>query len=139
MTTPRRRPLIRKSRRGQSTVEMALVFPVCLAVMLGIIEFSRALFSYSIVANAAREGARYGIMHPTWEDSDDNADPDNIEYRARRLTTGLDADRLTLRISFPDTTKRTGDRLRVTAIYAFRMIYPLFDINLRSSATMRIE
>lgn len=41
-------------------VEFALVFPLFLMLLLGIIEMGRILFIYSAVFTAAREGARYG-------------------------------------------------------------------------------
>ena len=131
--------------RGQSTVEMALMFPVFLLVLLGIIEFSRAFYAYSVVSNAAREGARYGIMHPTWVDSDDNGDPNNIEFRARRLTTGLQASNLTITTTFPDTTRTSGDRVKVEVVYQLVLILPVDQlisaqgVRLGSSSIMRIE
>ena len=44
---------------GQGMVEFALVLPILLLVMLGIIEFGRLLFTYSMISAASREGARY--------------------------------------------------------------------------------
>lgn len=41
-------------------VEFALVLPVLLLLVLGLIEFGRLLFIYSSVATASREAARYG-------------------------------------------------------------------------------
>jgi Flp pilus assembly protein TadG len=40
---------------------MALVLPVFLTVVLGIIEFGRAMMISNLLANAAREGARLAI------------------------------------------------------------------------------
>lgn len=45
---------------AQSMVEFALVFPVLLLIIYGIIEMGRMLFIYVALTNAAREGARYG-------------------------------------------------------------------------------
>ncbi|MER3399978.1 MAG: hypothetical protein C4313_02410 [Thermoflexus sp.] len=44
--------------RGQGLVEFALILPVLLLFMLGIMEFGRLLFIYTEVSNAAREGLR---------------------------------------------------------------------------------
>ncbi|NCO40166.1 MAG: pilus assembly protein TadG [Armatimonadetes bacterium CG_4_10_14_3_um_filter_66_18] len=129
----------RRSRRGQAAVETALVLPLFLVVIMGIIEASRAMYTYSVVSNAAREGARYGIMHPTWTDSNANPDPDNIEARARQFTVGLDSAQLTIATSLPDGASTKGNRIRVAAAYSFRMILPLTNLPLQSSATMRIE
>jgi Flp pilus assembly protein TadG len=129
----------RRSRRGQAAVETALVLPIFLVVLMGIIECSRALYAYSVVSNAAREGARYGIMHPTWTNSNANPDPDNIEARARRFTVGLDRSLLTVTTTLPDGTTNKNDRIRVAVAYSFRMVLPFTSLPLRSSATMRIE
>ena len=47
-------------QRGQSLVELAIVVPILLVLLLGLAEVGAALYSYQIVVNAAREGARYG-------------------------------------------------------------------------------
>lgn len=49
-------------RRGTALVEMALVLPVFITVILGIIEFGRALMVGQLVTNSAREGARLAIV-----------------------------------------------------------------------------
>ena len=46
--------------KAQGLVEFALVLPLLLLIILGIMEFGRLLFSYAIVTTASREGARYG-------------------------------------------------------------------------------
>jgi Flp pilus assembly protein TadG len=54
-----------KLEKAQTMVEFALVFPVVLLITYGIIELGRAVFIYSAVSNAAREGARYGAAAGT--------------------------------------------------------------------------
>lgn len=51
-----------ENRRGAVLVEMALVLPIFLAVVLGIIEFGRAMMVSQMITNAAREGTRMGII-----------------------------------------------------------------------------
>jgi Flp pilus assembly protein TadG len=43
-------------------VEMALVLPVFVMITLGIVEFGRAMMVGQLVTNAAREGARLGVV-----------------------------------------------------------------------------
>jgi len=43
-------------------VEMALTLPLFFALVLGIIEFGRAFMVEQVVTNAAREGARHGVL-----------------------------------------------------------------------------
>ena len=47
-----------KHDKGQSLVEFALVIPILLLLMVGIMEFSRAWMTKNIMTAAAREGAR---------------------------------------------------------------------------------
>jgi hypothetical protein len=46
--------------RGQGMVEFALVLPILLVLVFGIIEAGRLLFLYSAVLSSSREAARYG-------------------------------------------------------------------------------
>ncbi|MEP0804592.1 MAG: Ig-like domain repeat protein [Chloroflexota bacterium] len=46
--------------RAQAIVEFAIVLPILLLVVYGLIETGRLLFIYSSVNNAARQAARYG-------------------------------------------------------------------------------
>lgn len=49
--------------KGQATVEFALVLPLLLLVVYGLIEVGRAVFIYSSVTNASREASRYGSAY----------------------------------------------------------------------------
>jgi hypothetical protein len=52
-----------RNKKGQSMVELALVLPVLLLILCGIIEFGW-IFSNTILANnACREAARYAAVH----------------------------------------------------------------------------
>ncbi|GAB2834599.1 TadE/TadG family type IV pilus assembly protein [Lentzea nigeriaca] len=48
--------------RGAAAVEFALVLPVLLLVMCGIIDFGRALHAQVVLTQAAREGARLAAL-----------------------------------------------------------------------------
>lgn len=50
-------------RLGQALVEFAFVLPVFLLLVYSIIEFGRYVYTVQILNNAAREGARYAIVH----------------------------------------------------------------------------
>jgi Flp pilus assembly protein TadG len=49
--------------RGQSLVEFALVLPILLILLLGILDFGRAVAAYNGVSNAARTGVRVAIVN----------------------------------------------------------------------------
>lgn len=54
----------KRFKRGQATVEFALVLSVLLLLLFGIIEVSRLVFMNSAVENGAREGVRYVSLSP---------------------------------------------------------------------------
>ncbi|HEX5039095.1 MAG TPA: TadE family protein [Candidatus Limnocylindria bacterium] len=51
--------------RGQSLVEFALILPVFVLLIVGILDFGRAVFAFNTLNNAAREGARVAIVDQT--------------------------------------------------------------------------
>ncbi|MDO5865652.1 MULTISPECIES: TadE/TadG family type IV pilus assembly protein [Paenarthrobacter] len=53
----------KKNERGAVAVEMALLLPVLLLILIGVIEFGRALNVQVSLTEAAREGARYAAVH----------------------------------------------------------------------------
>lgn len=56
--------------RGAAAVEFAIIFPILLLVMFGIVEFGTLMYDQIMVTNSAREGARWGstqsvsLAHP---------------------------------------------------------------------------
>ena len=50
-----------RDERGVAAVEFALVLPLLLILMFGIVEFGLAWYSKQVLTNASREGARAGI------------------------------------------------------------------------------
>jgi len=57
---PRRRPT------GQALVEFALVFPVFVLMLMGLIDLGRFVYTDSALSQAAREGARVGAAEAGW-------------------------------------------------------------------------
>src|SRR3954467_14207972 len=52
----------RRHSRGQSVAEFALVIPLFLVMLFGIIDIGRVVWANDALANAAREGARYASV-----------------------------------------------------------------------------
>jgi Flp pilus assembly protein TadG len=93
------------SEQGQDLVEFALLLPLLLLLLLGIIEFGLAVFHYNSIANVGREVARYGSVHPS--ETSLNAfiftDPDTKTVYTediRRWTRGLIVDTETMSITY---------------------------------------
>ncbi len=156
----------RFSERGQATLEAALTFPVLIIVLLGIFDLGRAILAYSTISNAAREGARFGIIHPTWRDSDGVTPYDEsntIEGHAAAYMTTLDASHVQIDVCLPpsnydiatydfdacpneNTDPERGDPLTVTVRYDFLAATPVIsalwgggNLSLGSRTTMELE
>ena len=52
----------RRASPGQGMVELSLVVPVLMLVIVGMSDVPRAIFQYNVISNAAREGAREGVL-----------------------------------------------------------------------------
>lgn len=89
--------------RGQVLAEFALVIPIFLLLALSLLDFARGIFIYSVISDAAREGARYAIVHGSSETDNlpqtgpgsnlPTPDPDgtiNVVPKTRELAFGLD-------------------------------------------------
>jgi len=150
-TPPRsRRRYHAKHEGGQDLIEAALVMPVLLLIILGIMEFGIIVWNYNAISNAAREGARYGIVRP---DTDGNGTcdapggSDSILAVACRMTAGLDASRVTVETSDDCTDSGLLGCITITVSYDAQFISaPIIRavggdpvVHLRSSATMDLE
>src|SRR5947207_2126656 len=53
-----------KGERGQGLVELALMLPVLMLIVIGSLDFGRAIYVDNVLANAARDGARFASVDP---------------------------------------------------------------------------
>ena len=125
-----------KKNKGQSLVETALVLPILLLILMGIIDFGMMFNNYLIVSNASREGARNAAVGAT--DSEINAIVSNV-------VSTLDSSRIVVEISPSETERKKGDELVVKVKYEYRLITPMISallpnpINLIGTTVMRAE
>lgn len=123
--------------RGAAAVEFAFILPILLLILGGIVDFGRAMYTQSILTNAAREGARVAVIgEPTA----------NVVLRAKAaVPTGMRDD-----VNIPPPSQAcpgAEDHVTVTAEVDFDWIIvgPMmnffgasgFSPQLSSSATMR--
>ena len=57
--------------RGQSLVEFALVLPIFLLLLFGLVDGGRLVYHHSVLSQAAREGARLASVEASWIGSTD--------------------------------------------------------------------
>ncbi len=133
-----------KSRRGQAIVEFALVLPVLLLLMVGLINLGLLINSQIVLTQAAWEGARAGA---TLDPSQNEGDA-NIQGAVQNSLIGLvDPSRVLIAID-PDEAARKammgplprGNSLKVSLTYPINLALPMsISLSLTAEATSRIE
>ena len=63
LRTVRSRGLSGRRRRGAAVVEFAIVVPIFVLLVFGMIEFGRMVMVHQLLVGAAREGARQAIVN----------------------------------------------------------------------------
>lgn len=141
-----------KEDTGVSAVEFALILPVLVIILFGIIEFGILLYDKAVITNASREGARAGTVHVAeFMGIDDETLKANVKTMVENLlTTSL------INLGAPDTTANVlvdlsspdpdVDRdLTVTVNYSYDfLVLPNFSgltgqVNLVGETVMRME
>ena len=121
--------MIKKSYYGQSLVEFALILPLFMLIIFGIFDLGRAIYAYSALHNSAREGARYGAVHPC-----DNA---GITNMAQQMAAGLGEG-----ISVNPTLEYSGEgaptRIKVQVVFRFKAVTPLIGNFLGSDGSIAL-
>jgi hypothetical protein len=103
-------------------VEFALIIPLLILFILGIIEVGYALFIYTQVENAAREGARAAAVRPCPSTADTTA---IVSATRDRLPALVDVSTINPAISYPGGGQNYGDEVRVAVNYQFQLLDPL--------------
>jgi len=117
-----------KSEKGQASIEFALVLPLVLLVLLGLLQVGVFMLEKLQVSGAAREGAREAAV---------TSDESRIEQAAKRAAPGM---AISVEV---DRGANRGDPA-VVAVSARPTELPLMGevvdgLRLKSSATMRVE
>ena len=92
VTPERRTRLSNKSERGAVAVEFALLAPVLILILLGIMEFGRAYNVQATLSNAARESVRVMAIH-----NSQSAAKAAAKNAAAVLTPGLKDEKIVLK------------------------------------------
>ena len=139
-TKPSAKPPTKPWHAGQTLIEFALALPIFLLLVFGLVDLGRGFYYYNLLANMAREGARYAIVAPR--------DTNGITNTVRSAAIGLDRSGLTTRPitnQNPTTGYSRGSPITVSLTYSMYAITPMIGqflpqgLGLKASSTMLIE
>lgn len=125
-----------KNEKGQALVEFAIILPILLLLIMGILQFGMLINSYLTLENSSREGARLGIVGGT------NSDIQNIVIKTAPT---LDPSAITINITPSDGTRNSGDTLTINLTYNYKLTIPIISqlfnnsVMLNAQTSMRIE
>ena len=116
MTMLRRTQIRSSKERGQSTVETALTIIVIFTVIFWVFEICNLMYTYTVISDAAHEGARYAVVR-TGITADD---PDVIAHVQKFAKMSMhNVDAMTVTVELPDSTAVAPHRVVVRVSYAY--------------------
>ncbi len=125
-----------RDSRGQALVEMALVLPLLLLLLLGLVEFGRIFNAHLVLTAASREGARAAAV----------GRPDSeVEEAVRAAAELYDGPALGVEIDPAAGNRSRGDPVEVRSDLNLQLITPLFSqllpnpFPVQGATTMRVE
>lgn len=130
--------------KGSSLIEFAVSAFLLVMVLLSIVEFGRMLLVYNAVANAARAGVRYAIVHGGNRTgsgvngpSGPGANPPEVVTWVQTIggTGMLNSAQLTINVTYPDGSNGTGSRVNVQVTYPYDPLVAYFPVAVNLSST----
>jgi Flp pilus assembly protein TadG len=127
-----------RDEKGGSLVEFAIILPLLLVMLFGIIELGILLYNQAVITNASREGARYGIVarNPRWTEAEILGVV--RDFCDRELITFGDQNAPSVTATPLDGTTDFGDDLAVQVnwIHTFLVLPNFPEIGLSNSLTL---
>lgn len=121
-----RRRLRGRGSSGQSMIEFALVLPMLLVLVFGIVEFGNAWRHYQLITNTAREGARIAVLPSSTAAVVDSVIDDRLDG------SGLISDSATVTLAILDFGdpgySASADTVTIQYPYTFVFLGPVVDL-----------
>ncbi len=131
-----------RCQKGVAAVEFAIILPVLIIIIFGIIEFGLLLYDKQVITNASREGARAGVVVGVSRVDDAGIRAVMDRYIANHLITFGSTPSLGITI-VPDEADRDdmdfGDELTVTVAYDYDFLVLPHSVTLLAETVMRME
>jgi len=130
-----------KKETGQSMLELAIILPIFMLIVCGIIDFGWLFYNQLTLNNSAREGARFAVVNTTPTDR-----ITLIQNKVNAVTPAPLKTGMTITITYSNvTTPLLGD-VTVTLVTNVRIMTPLLGIfynnqqkSIDASVTMKVE
>lgn len=107
--------LCRQNRQGAAAVEFAMVAPVFVLLVFGMIEFGRLVMVQQVLTNASREGCRLGVL--------DGATTAEVTTAVNNYLTGAQVSGATVTVSpNPPSSAVYGQSVTVTVSVPFSQV-----------------
>jgi Flp pilus assembly protein TadG len=138
----RRAQSVIRDENGSGLVEYALITILFMTMLLGIADFSRALYAYHFVANQAREAARYAMVRGCATISTEcpaQATTGEIQTFAKNVPLGIDPSKVTVPTVTYSPNRNPGSVVTVEVDYAFTFMFPFVSkstLNFTSTSQM---
>jgi Flp pilus assembly protein TadG len=130
-----------KREEGAAAIEFALLLPLLMLILFGIIEFGLVLYNQEVITNASREGARYGIVIGSPRPS-----TGQIEGVVNIYLTNAGLNSGNASISVAGAQGASGSDLTVAVVYPYNfLVLPNFAaglsniLNLNATTVMKLE
>src|SRR5690349_3707334 len=121
---------MRRRSTGQSLVEMALMLPLLLMVLFGIIDMGYYIYGYSTIYMAARNGtekaaslAPYTTQLSNWNEGCMAAILDETK---KGVVLFPDFNSGNIQVSYPTNKRELGQPIQVQVTYSIKPLTPLF-------------
>lgn len=130
--------------KGQSLVEFSLIAFLSVIMLLSVVEISRMALVYTTVANAARAGARYAIVHGNMRTGSGIDGPSGPGQNPLQVVTVvknfasaglLDTNSLSITVNYPGASNAPGQLVAVTVIYPYDPLTTYFPLRVRLGST----
>jgi Flp pilus assembly protein TadG len=118
-----------RSTSGASVVEIALVLPLFLILLVGVIDGGRVMFSQAIVYFAAQEATRWAVANPKEETQSEQDYINSItDYATSRLILISKSNSAAVSTVAPPDPSDGTRTVSVTINYTFDFILPFLGI-----------
>ena len=132
----RSRPTNRAGEKGSELIELAIVMPILLLLLIGIVDFAFLFQRWEAVTNATREGARLASMGDAYAVADVEARvEDYLAASGLSATPTIAVDLATNEV----VNSVNVDTVTVTVTYPSSFIFLPGSIDLTSVSVMRAE